>query len=440
MVFTSLYKLNQLKRNQYITPQKLKLYQERKLKKIVKHAYQNVLFYRKLFDSAGIKPEDINCLDDLSKIPITTKKDIQNASQFELIAKDVHIDKCLVKNTSGSTGQPLKIFLSPVERDFQILLNLRILMENGLKISDRLAYIINPNRFPKSKYWFQNTGILRRDYLSVFDYPHKHVEILKELKPDILYGYPSNLSLLALYLREQGVTGIEPKTVFSVAEALEPNAKSIIDSVFNVDTCDILGTVELGDIAWQCEFRDGYHISSDAVIVEFLKYGKPVKNGEEGRIVCTSLYSYTMPFIRYLVDDICVPSGRRCACGRNFPLMESIKGRANDFIVLCDGQIVASCFLVIIMQTFHDVAQYRVVQEDRNRIIVQIVKGNDFNKQTPVKIQEEIRKVTQNKIKVVIKILEELPRDKNGKIRTVESKLIPELQSSIDKQPSLWIN
>ena len=207
----------------------------------------------------------------------------------------------------------------------------------------------------------------------------------------------------------------------------------------SVNTCDILGTIELGDIAWQCEERNGYHVSADAVVVEFLKNGRPAQPGEEGKIVCTSLYGYTMPFIRYAVDDICITSDRFCPCGRTLPMIESIKGRANDFIVLPDGQIIASCFLVIIMQAFHDVAQYRIVQEDKRKIIVQLTKGKGFDPPTPQRIKEEIGKATGSVLEVEVEILEELNRDESGKIRTVVSKVIPDLQTYIDKQASLWI-
>jgi phenylacetate-CoA ligase len=432
MILHSLSQLKELKKSQYLSSSEQKILQEDKLKKIVSHAYKHVPYYRSLFDRHGIKPADINTLSDLRKIPVTTKKDLQNLEQEEITAQGIDISKCVVKYTSGSTGNPLKIFLSLEERDFQILLNLRILIENSLKITDKVAYMINPYRFPKSKYWFQYAGILRREYLSVFDAPEKHAEILTKINPDIIYGYPSNLVLLALYIKEKGIKNINPKTVFSVAEALEPKARKMIDSIMHVNTCDILGMIELGDIAWQCEKRDGYHISADAVIVEFLKDDCPAEPGEEGRLVCTSLYGYTMPLIRYAVNDICVPSARSCSCGRTLPMIDSIKGRANDFIVLPDGRIIASCFLVIIMQAFHDVAQYRIVQENKGGLVVSLVKGKGFNNKTPEIVKEEIRKVTGEDFDVIVETLEELSRDKSGKIRTVVSKVIHDIPEGIN--------
>lgn len=428
MIFGSLSQLRRLKKNQYLSGPELRALQEKKLRDVVAGAYNNVAYYRGLFDKAGIKPADIKTLDDIRRIPITTKKDLQSLEDHEKIAAGTDAAKCVIKHTSGSTGQPLKIFLSPAERDFQILLNLRILLENGMRLTDRMTYLINPHRFPESKYWFQHAGILRREYLSVFDYPEKHMEALAKTRPDIIYGYPSNLTLLALLMKEKGIKEIKPNKVFSVAEALEPRSRGLINSIMKVDACDILGTIELGDIAWQCGEHSGYHISADAVIVEFLRDGEPVRPGDEGKIVCTSLYGHTMPFIRYAVNDTCVPSDRTCSCGRTLPMMDSIKGRANDFITLPGGQVIASCFLVIIMQDFHDVAQYRIVQEDEKKMVVSLVKGSEFKNRTPEAIRDEIRKATNDSLDIEVEIVDELTRDRSGKIRTVISKLNKDIE------------
>lgn len=439
MIRRAIRQLGELKKNQYLSPEKLRDLQEERLKRVVEHAYRNVEYYRGLFDKAGLKPEDIRGLDDLQKIPVTTKEDIQGLAPEQLTARGYDLGKCVVKHTSGSTGHPLKIFFSPEERDFQILLNLRILMENGLGLGDRTVYIINPHRFPKSKYWFQQLGILRREYLSVFDFPRKHLDYLKRRRPEIIYGYPSNLTLLALAMREEGNAGIRPKAVFSVAEALEPKARETIDSVMGAPTCDILGTIELGDIAWECRERRGYHLSADAVIVEFLDDGKPAGPGEPGKTVCTSLYGFAMPFIRYEVGDICVPAGRPCACGRTLPMIESIKGRANDFIVLPSGRIVASCFLVITMQSIHEVDHYRVIQENKDSLTVQIVRGTGYDDNTRQRIKEEISSIVHGALYVNLDEMDSIPRDPSGKIRTVVSRIIPDYQEKIDETSGTFI-
>ncbi|MBI5575792.1 MAG: phenylacetate--CoA ligase family protein [Deltaproteobacteria bacterium] len=424
--------MRNLDRAQYLSRDELHSLQSAKLRSIVRHAFENVAFYRKKFDAAGLTPDDIRETGDLAKIPITNKKDIQAALPGELLSRGIDPAKCIVKNTSGSTGTPLRFFVNARERDFQRLLNLRIFLAGGFRLTDKTAYIINPHRFPDGKYWFQDYGILRRYYLSVFDSAEKHADALRRIRPDIVYGYPSNLTLLALAIKEGGIADIRPKAVFSSAEALEKQPRALIEAAMKTKVYDVLGLVETGDIAWECPAKEGYHVNSDAVAMEFLdESDRPVAPGERGRLVCTNLYTYTMPLIRYEAGDICVPSGGTCSCGRTLPLMESIKGRANDFIVLPDGKIVASCFLVILMQSFHEVAQYRVIQERRESIVMQIVKGERFSESTPGRIAEEVGRITGNRLKVEMAFLDALPRDASGKIRTVMSKVVPGLQSRI---------
>jgi phenylacetate-CoA ligase len=183
MILNSLSILKDLERIQYLPQHKIEELQTRKLRHVIKHAYENVRYYRELFDLAGIKPNDIKDKKDIYKIPITTKKDLQVKAPQELLSYGIKPEDCVIKYTSGSTGQPLKFFLSENERDFQSLINLRILQSTGFRLTDRTAYIINPRRFPKTKYWFQYLGILRRYYLSVFDTPETHRDALNYIKP-----------------------------------------------------------------------------------------------------------------------------------------------------------------------------------------------------------------------------------------------------------------
>jgi len=441
MILSSIRILKDLDKTQYQPLSKREELQSIRLQNVVKHAYENVSYYKNIFVKVGITHKDIKDKRDLSKIPITRKKDLKALNSEDLLTKGVKPEQCVVKYTSGSTGQPLKLFFSEQERDFQTLLNLRIFLAAGFKLTDKAAYLINPHRFPKKKYWFQYFHVLRRYYLSVFDFPEIHAEAIRRIKPDIVYGYPSNLTLLALLIKEQGIKPMRLKAVFSSAEMLDQKPRELISSALNTEVYDILGLVEIGDIAWECPKHNGYHINSDAVFMEFLdEKDNPVPPGQPGRLVCTSLYGYTMPLIRYDVGDICIPSDKMCSCGRTLPLMESIKGRANDFIVLPDGKVLASCFLVIIMQDFHDIDQYRVIQERRHELTVQIVKGKDYVSATSSHIKKEIERAVRNSLDVKIEIVEKIPRDSSGKIRTVVSNFAPEFQTQEPKISGDFIN
>lgn len=426
MIVNALRQLWTLQRNQYLPAAELRTLQDRQLQMIVRHAYHTVPYYRKVFENAGITPESIPDRDHLDRIPITTKADLQRVEPSEILTRGKTPATCLTKYTSGSTGNPLTFFLSPSERDFQILINLRILMAAGFKLTDKTLYLISPRRFPAAQYWFQHLGVLRRYYLSVFDAPEVHVTALRRIKPEIIYGYTSSLIPLAALLKEQGRAEIKPKAVFASTETLEPKSKALIASALNADVFDVLGCNEMGDIAWECPAHQGYHLNSDVLIVEFLDdHNRPVPPGQLGRLVCTSLYSYTMPLIRYEIGDLCVPAAHTCSCGRTLPLMESVKGRANDYILLPDGTQMASFFLVVIMQGFHDIIQYRVIQEQRDCLLVQLVKGREYQETTTQQIAAAMEDALQHKIRVSVEIVPELARDPSGKIRSIISKVIP---------------
>jgi phenylacetate-CoA ligase len=228
-------------------------------------------------------------------------------------------------------------------------------------------------------------------------------------------------------MNEQSIENICPKAIFSSSETLDKRSKALIASAMNAATCDILGCNEMGDIAWECPANEGYHLNDDVVIMEFLdEKDKPVQPGQAGRLVCTSLYGYTMPLIRYDLGDICVPSDRMCSCGRTLPLMESVKGRANDFILLPDGKLISPDFLVIIMQDFHEIVQYKVIQEQKDSILIQIVKGKGYNEITERRILEEIEKVLHNRLDVRVEPVQQVSRDPSGKVRTVVSRVLPD--------------
>ncbi|MCP4402609.1 MAG: phenylacetate--CoA ligase family protein [bacterium] len=428
MIFDALKQLRVLQKNQYLPSAELKALQSRKLRQIVRHAYEHVSYYRQVFDSASIKPEQIHGLEHLDKLPILSKDTLKSLEPRDILTHGIRPKQCVVKDTSGSTGKPLQVFFNEAERDFQILLNLRIFLAARFTPIEKTAYLVKPERFPEKKHWFQHFGILRRDYCSVFDSQDMQIDFLRRSKPDILYGYASSLIMLAHRIQEQGIEDIRLKAVFSSAETLEQKSKAAIASAMNTQVYDILGMVEMGDIAWECPAQKGYHMNTDSVIIEFLDdRNQPVQSGQEGRLVCTSLYSYTMPLIRYEVGDICIPSKRICSCGRTLPLMERVQGRVNDFIVLSDGQLFPPGLITAIMAGFQEVLQYKVLQEQKESLLVQIVRGNEYCETTSQRVKKEFEEAVHHKLEIRVEPVQQIPRDTSGKIRTVVSNVsIPE--------------
>jgi phenylacetate-CoA ligase len=198
MGFKRLLNVYRLRRNLRLKPAVLKELQSKKLRAIVKHAYEQVPYIRKKLDSVNIKPSDIKTISDLSKLPVTTKSEIQNSPFKDIVTKNLDLNDCYKMKTSGSTGMPLSVFVDRKAFQTYEAVASRAFLENGLTFFDRMAVVSGPRPHLKKKYWFQYFGIMRRKHISIRSRPEDQLENLKTYKPDVLRGFPSALSTLAV--------------------------------------------------------------------------------------------------------------------------------------------------------------------------------------------------------------------------------------------------
>ncbi len=424
-----LYYLWKVRKAKRLNPSELEELQNRKLRAIVKHAYRNVPYYHKLFNSAKVRPEDIKTKEDLVKIPITTKKMLQELPINQRVSRGVDINKCIKCRTSGSTGEPLDIFLSKKELCYRIAMQTRVY---GFNLAEKKVNILDSTPLPaegspatifrKLKQCLNHLGLWRRYYFSLFEEPHELVSKLLEIKPDIIETQPSTLKLISEFVKENNVSGISPKSIFTRAELLNREDRKQIETVFGAKLTDLYGAVEFGIIAWECEKHSGYHINSDIVLVEALRDNQQVY-GEEGEMVCTDLINYTMPFIRYAVEDIVTLSKEEHNCGSNFPLIKLIEGRSNDFITLPSGKIISPIPLIIILEEIDGISQFRLLQENINAFDIQIVKGRNFKETIIEEVKRALREILGRNTRISVNIVDEIPREKSGKIRPIVSKV-----------------
>ena len=414
--------LHQVRKNQWLKTSELEELQAKKLRAMIKHAYENTEFYHRKFRGAGVRPEDIKTVDDLVKIPFTTKAELREHSTGSILAKGVDLKKCLVTETSGSTGIPTKIVYDEAANDFSKAVNLRSHIENGLRIRSRWVVFGDPHHFQKQK-WFQKLRIFSPMQVSVFDTTDTQISILRKFRPDVIDGYTSSIRLLAKAVEEQGIEDIKPKVVFGTSELLDNETRKYINSVFDVEMVDHFGCVELNRTAWECSEHVGYHIDIDAVVMEFVRDGAGVSAGERGEIVYTGLYNYAMPLIRYEIGDIGVPSDETCSCGRGLPLMKLVEGRTDSFMQVPDGRIFPAMIWEPIMRRIPGVGQFKAIQERKNLIRILLVKNDEFTQRTIDQIAADIKDVMGNDVNVETEIVDEIPKDKSGKVRAAVSKV-----------------
>lgn len=411
-----LYYLTRIRRNVWLSEKEIKKIQEKKMKKIIRFAYNNVKFYNDSFKIAGIKPGDIKTIKDLRKIPILNKNDLRDNTK-DFVSKKVNLKKCKVKATSGSTGKPLKIIENRQSEAYGIAMRYRAYLENGFKFSHKIAEFTHPRHIVNKSLRLTNSlGILRKHRISIFKPVETHIKKINQIKPDIIEGYPSTLKLIAL--QDKGI--YQPKKIFTTSESISDENRKIIKEKFKCDVIDFYGCTEIPRIAWECSEHEGYHIDADEVILELVN---SPNNKNEGEILVTTLYNYCMPLIRYKVGDYGIRKNKPCSCGRGLPLIKRIEGRTDDFITLPDGKKV-SPRCINLLDEIKGIKDYRTIQKEKNLFLVQIVKNKQFSKKTLLLAKKQIKKGCLGMdVKVKFQFLDEIPKDPSGKIRTVISEV-----------------
>lgn len=414
-----------MRKNLWLKTSELKEIQEEKLKTLLTHAYQNVPFYRRLFDSAGVKPEDIKDSDDLYKIPTITKSQIKN-NKKEMVARHIDLSSCLEYRTSGSTGNTLTGFVSREDALYIRGSYERVRNENGFRmLRDTLLIIGNPYLPANRKEWYQYFGIRRMERLNLLEPLDIQIQTIKKVKPDVVWGYPSAIKLLAKAIKENKIRGISPRLIFTDAEVLDSETRNFINSVFNVELIDVYGSWETCCLAWECAKHSGYHVNMDTALLEFLgKGGDKVNAGERGRVVVTNLHSFAMPIIRYEILDFAIPTYEECSCGRGGYLIREIEGRYDDFIKLSSNRLISPPILWSTMKSIPGASEFQIVQEKEEEIVVYVVKMEEFRDTMIVEeMDRKFREVLGNNVCISTKFVECIAREKSGKLRSVISKL-----------------
>ncbi|MGE5862024.1 MAG: phenylacetate--CoA ligase family protein [Ignavibacteria bacterium] len=387
------------------------------LRKLIKHSYGTVKFYKRLFDDCGLRPEDIKSAGDITKIPVIDKKMLQKNPIVDLISSRFNKKNLKRITTSGSSGMPLEFYIDSSYDQYRKAQFMRPYISNGQRLSDR-SISFSYYEAPEKK-WFHHLGLLSdHRIISGWDLSAQ-IKAIQNIKPAVIKGYGSVLNLLANKIIDEKIWIPNPRLLFTDSEVLTTDERENIGNAFGAPVIDIYGTWETGNIAYECSCRSGYHIAIDSVIMEFLKEGKPVSRDDEGEITVTVLDNYSMPFIRYNLNDIASYSEQKCACGRTFPLFNQIKGRKNDYMISEDGKKI-SYFTSYFNRLAPHVYEYQIIQEDINLFKVLIVPGKSYRSEGENIFIPVIKRFFPN-AEIDIKLVEAIERAPSGKFAAFKS-------------------
>jgi phenylacetate-CoA ligase len=421
--------LKRLEDTQWWSPDQIRELQHEKLRTIIKHAYENVPYYHRIFNERGLTDKDIQTADDLQKLPVLTKDSIRQ-NFTDLVAKDTKNRKPLLNATSGSTGEPLKYYVDMAVTSINWAGTFRGWGWAGYKLGDKRATLAGSSLVPDTS----PSLIKRLRWKGERDMPFSAVHLdndrlalyaakMSAYKPKFVRGYPSAVYSFACYLQKKGINTIKPVAVFTTAEMLLPQHREVIEKQFGCRVFDQYGCYDGGLQAMECSEHSGFHISAEKVVMEFINVdGKPVSPGVSGEILATDLYNYSMPFIRYAVGDKGTLSTRQCQCGRGLPLMESLEGRTTDVLVFGNGVTLSGPALTLVFKDCH-IKQYQVIQETRDKLVIKIIKADDYSDNDTNHFMKILRAHIGNKVDIELQFVDEIRTTKAGKWKFIISRL-----------------
>ena len=408
--------------------ERVRAYQTERLRSLVRHAFEHTDYYRDRFTAAGVAPDSVTSLADLQQLPILTKDDIR-ANKERMIARNMPKERLVPKKTSGSTGVSVELYTDEESGQWKRGVTTAYDRWSGWDIGERVGAIWgNPECYQNWRMYLRNVLLGRHSFLDTLkmDEPTMrayHTTLLKK-KPVILFGHAHSLFLFARFMEQNGLSGITPKGIISTCMVLHDFEREVIERVFGCRVTNRYGCEEVSLIACECP-QGNMHLNCDTLIVEFLRDGKPVPPGEPGAIVVTDLTNYGMPFIRYKVGDVGIPSAKTsCPCGCTYPIMDSLEGRVADYVVTPDGSYISGISLTEnFAMHLPGVKQMQIVQEELDYLRFRVVKGETFSEQTVTDIGRLAHERFGGRTRWEIEYADSIQAEKSGKYRFCISRL-----------------
>lgn len=396
---------------------------EKKLRKIIQHCYSNVKYYKELFDSNGITPEQIRTVKDIRLLPFTTKEDLRSRF-WEFFPRQ--LSACRVSRTSGSTGVPVCILSDINSRKYNSVSVLRTRKAAGIPFLGKtiltpLKHSLEGNKRP---HWTYLQGIHKTYYINPYIESTRNQEYAKELihklhNPAII-GITSAIKALAYQVHDNACPYFKPRAIITGGETLLPEVKGFIEKVFNQNVIDIYACNEAGEIAWQCPHSSLYHVNAENCIFEILnEKNEPVEEDEVGEVVITNLNRYSMPFIRYKNGDMARASYEQCSCGRKLPVFKEIIGRSGEDFHLPDGKKLQWNVLKSAMN--HNlIRQFQLIQNPDASVTVKYI-PEDASKTKEIEevLKERFARLLPSSLSISYEVVQNIPQAPSGKSKLV---------------------
>ncbi len=425
--------------NETMPREDLRALQLQRLQAIVERVYHLVPFYRRRLDEAGVKPEDIRTLDDLKRLPFTTKQDIRDNYPFGLFAAPM--DQIVrLHASSGTTGKPTPVAYTQRDLDTWAELMARTIACAGAHRGDIVHIGYGYGLFTGGLGFHYGAERLGAAVIPVSGgQTRRQVMLIQDFCPTVLCCTPSFALYLAEVAQEMGVNFKDTKLRVGIfgAEPWSEAMRQEIENRLALDALDIYGLSEIigPGVAVECiEAKKGLHLFEDHFLPEIINPQtlEPVAPGETGELVITPLTKEAFPLLRYRTRDVTSLDYAPCTCGRTIARMQRIRGRSDDMLIIRGVNVFPSQIESVLVETPGVAPHYQLIvdregQLDTLEVLVEVDEGMFSDE---VKKMEALAKNIQRQIKDYFTV--------SVKVKLVEPRTIPrsegKAQRVIDKR------
>lgn len=401
----------------YRSAEEIRSFQEARLHEAIDYAYTNSAFYREIFDSCKIRPADIRTIEDLRRLPVTTKQELQLRNKDFLCVDSSQIVDYVT--TSGTLGEPVVFALTENDLDRLGYNELSSFTMAGCSRNDIMQLMTTiDRRFMAGLAYWLGARALGMGVIRVGNgIPELQWNTINSIHPTVCMCVPSFLMKLIAFAEENGIDyrSCSLRKAICIGEALrQPDGNlttlgsRIHEKWPELELYSTYASTEMQASFTECSCHCGNHVPADLIIVEFLDdEGNPVAEGESGEVTITTLGVEGMPLVRFRTGDICIHYDSPCACGRNSTRLSSVIGRKGQMIKF-KGTTLYPPALFDILDNIPEVKSY-VVEVYTNSLgtdQVQIKLASDNHSESFVK---QIKDIFRSKVRVAPDVVFEAP-------------------------------
>jgi phenylacetate-CoA ligase len=415
-----------LEEAQFHTRDQIELWQLEQLKHIVRYAYDNTKGYRELYDQAGVRPDDIQKIDDIRHFPFITKQTLQDNLENFSVPTAVRF----YTTTGGSTGIPFGFYLLYENSEIEDAFIHWMWSSVGWKPDECNAVLRGAYIGHENSQWtydvYRKELLLSSYYLSPKNLD-SYIKAVNLYRPMVLQAYPSALGILCDLLKETGRVGeIKFDLIILASEniydwMLEKYREAFPDSLF----FSFYGHAERAVLAPWCEHSRNYHLVPFYGLTEIVGgNNEEVKEGEEGELIGTGFHMRGTPFIRYRTGDRAVKGPDHCdSCGRNFQLIQNMVGRSHEILVTGSGRHISMTAINMHSDVFDNVRQFQFYQDTAGVVEFRVIPKASYSDADTAKIYAELMKKLGDDVQLKISTANDIQKSKSGKFRFLDQRL-----------------